>query len=118
MNYMQALRYITAKGKQKAILVYWGRLKAEKYDLFIKEVLWSEYKDEKMAGTGIVSRYLLQFALVDVATGEWITYSPTNYEYSEPLSTAEIGDITKQQIMQLRKKIYERAVADFVNRYK
>ncbi|EBC3061991.1 TPA: hypothetical protein ACIVHZ_003587 [Salmonella enterica subsp. enterica serovar Thompson] len=54
MNYMQALRYITAKGKQKAILVYWGRLKAEKYDLFIKEVLWSEYNNEKMAGTGIV----------------------------------------------------------------
>ncbi|EAA5430058.1 hypothetical protein ACI5QD_000110 [Salmonella enterica subsp. enterica serovar Falkensee] len=117
MNYMQALRYITAKGKQKVILVYWGRLKAEKYDLFIKEVLWSEYNNEKMAGTGIFS------LPVAICAGGCChrgvdTYSPTNYEYSEPLSTAEIGDITKQQIMQLRKKIYERAVADFVNRYK
>ncbi|EBX8629357.1 hypothetical protein DPK65_13740 [Salmonella enterica subsp. enterica] len=118
MNYMQALRYIAAKGKQKAILVYWGRLEAGKYDPVIKEVLWSEYKNEKTAGTGIVLRYLLRFALVDVATGEWVTYSPTNYEYSEPLPSTGTGDITEQQIMQLRKKTYERAVADFVNRYK
>ncbi|WP_244848897.1 hypothetical protein [Citrobacter sp. FP75] len=124
MNYMQALRYIAAKGKQKAILVYWGRLEAGKYDPVKKEVLWSEYKNEKMTGTGVVLRYLLRFALVDVATGEWATYSPTNYEYSEPLprtgtgTGTGTGDITEQQIMQLRKKTYERAVADFVNRYK
>lgn len=118
MNYMQALRYIAAKGKQKAILVYWGRLEIGRYDPVIKDVLWSEYKNEKLTGTGTVLRYLLRFALVDVATGEWVTYSPTNYEYSEPLSVTNVGDITEQQIMQLRKKAYERAVADFVNRYK
>lgn len=118
MNYMQALRYIAAKGKQKAILVYWGWLEAGKYDPVTKEVLWSEYKNEKLTGTGIVLRYLLRFALVDVATGEWATYSPVNYEYNESLTVAGVGDITEQQIMQLRKKTYEQAVADFVNRYK
>lgn len=117
MNYMQALRYVAAKGKQKAILVYWGRLEAGKYDPVIKEVLWSEYKNEKLAETGVL-RYLLRFALIDVATGEWATYSPTNYEYSAPLPATGTEDITEQQIMQLRKKTYERAVADLVNRYK
>lgn len=118
MNYMQALRYIAAKGKQKAILVYWSRLEVGKYSPVFKEMFWSEYKSEKLLGTGTVLRYLLRFALVDVATGEWATYSPMNYEYSESFPTTGGEDLTEQQIMQLRKKTNERAVADFVNRYK
>jgi len=118
MNYMQALRYIAAKGKHKAILVYWGNLEAGRLDPQTKEVNWSDYKNEKNIGTGIILRYLLRFALVDVATGEWATYSPANYEYSEPLQSTNAVDITKQQIMQLKKNTYERAVADLVNRFK
>ena len=118
MNYMQALRYIAAKGKQQAILVYWGELETGRFNSETKEFIWSEYKNEKVAGTGIVLRYLLKFALVDVATGEWAMYSPENYEHSEPLPVAGTADITEQQIMQLKKTTYERAVSNFVNRYK
>ncbi|ECD9611693.1 hypothetical protein FNZ18_20335 [Salmonella enterica subsp. salamae] len=118
INYMQALRYIAAKGKQKAILVYWGKLETGKYDPVTKNISWSEYKNEKLTGTGVIFRYLLRFALVDVATGEWATYSPVNYEYSEPVSIIGSNDITEQQLIQLKAKTYERAVTDFVNRYK
>lgn len=118
MNYMQALRYIAAKGKHKAILVYWGSLEAGRFEPQTKEVNWSDYKNEKNIGTEIILRYLLRFALVDVATGEWATYSPANYEHSESLQSTNGVDITKQQIMQLKKNTYERVVADLVNRFK
>lgn len=39
-NYMQALRYIGAKGRQKNIVVYWSELEAGKYNAAIKEVVW------------------------------------------------------------------------------
>ena len=118
MNYMQALRYIAAKGKYKAILVYWGNMESGRFDPKTKEVYWSEYKNDKEFGVGVILRCLLRFALIDVATGEWATYSPVNYEYIEPLQSTDAVDMTKQQIMQLKKKTYERAVADLVNRFK
>lgn len=118
MNYMQALRYIAAKGKQRAILVYWGRLETGRFDPVTKGVLWSEYKNEKLTRGDTIYRYLLRFAVVDVATGEWATYSPTNYEYSKQVSFTDFNGITEQQLIQLKAKTYERVVADFVNRFK
>ncbi|MCH0694099.1 hypothetical protein KVP97_09630 [Escherichia coli] len=76
---MQALRYVGAKGKQKAIIVYWSSLETGKYGADIKKVSWTEYRNDKYTGSGMVLRYLIRFALVDVASGEWSTYSPVNY---------------------------------------
>lgn len=85
-------------------MVCFGKLEAGKYDSMTINVFWLEYKNEKLTATGTIFRYLLLFALVDVATGEWATYSQMNYEYSEPLSVTSTGDITEQQLIQLRKK--------------
>ena len=67
-------------------------------------------------------RYLVRFTLVDVATGEWATWSPINYEYKvlPPLpGKKEVGppDVTEQQITQLKQKTYTAMVKDLVNRY-
>ncbi len=67
-------------------------------------------------------RYLVRFTLVDVATGEWATRSPVNYEYKvlPPLpdkNEASTTDMTEQQIMQLKQKTYKAMVKDLVNRY-
>ncbi|EDT2963681.1 hypothetical protein EL09_15325 [Salmonella enterica subsp. enterica] len=124
MNYMQALRYIGAKGKQKAIIVYWSDLEMGKYDADIKKVSWTEYKSDKYTGADMVLRYLVRFALVDVASGEWSTYSPANYEYTTtPVATGpgiapRAADATELQIKQLKQKTYESMVQDLVNRYK
>ena len=80
--------------------------------------MWSEYKNEKLTRGDTIYRYLLRFAVVDVATGEWATYSPTNYEYSKQVSFTDSNGITEQQLIQLKAKTYERVVADFVNRFK
>ncbi|EBS7635327.1 hypothetical protein CDR68_16380 [Salmonella enterica] len=121
MNYMQALRYIAAKGHQKAIIVYQGTLQSGKYDSALKSTVWSDYKNEKLSD--IVSmRYLVRFTLVDVATGEWATWSPVNYEFRVifPLvgkKDASTTDVTEQQITQLKQKTYAAMVKDLVNRY-
>lgn len=125
MNYMQALRYIAAKGHQKAIIVYQGTLQSGKYDAALKSTVWSDYKNEKL--TDVISmRYLVRFTLVDVATGEWATWSPVNYEYNvlPPVTVTGTGkketsttDITEQQINQLKQKTYAAMVKDLVNRY-
>ncbi|HGW3732435.1 TPA: hypothetical protein ACNH31_004054, partial [Citrobacter freundii] len=127
-NYMQAMRYIAAKGRQKAIVVYWDELEAGKYNSATKEVVWKKYAGEKLSGSSL--RYLIRFALVDVATGEWATYSPANFEsVTAPLivqtdvkakadaMTSEKTDITEQQIVSLEQKTCQMVIRDLVNRY-
>ncbi|ECF4921707.1 TPA: hypothetical protein ACPWZ0_002645 [Salmonella enterica subsp. enterica serovar Vietnam] len=127
MNYMQALRYIAAKGHQKAIIVYQGTLQSGKYDSALKSTVWSDYKNEKLKDN-VSMRYLVRFTLVDVATGEWATWSPVNYEYKvlPPVTGTGTGkketsttttDVTEQQITRLKQKTYAAVVKDLVNRY-
>lgn len=121
-NYMQAMRYVAAKGRHKTIVVYWDELEAGKYDSATKEVVWKKYIGEKLSGSSL--RYLIRFALIDVATGEWATYSPVNIEsVTVPLivktdtKTGEKTDITEQRIVNLEKKTCQMVVRDLVNRY-
>lgn len=119
MNWMQALRYIAAKGHQKAIIVYQDLLQSGKYDPTTKNTIWSDYKNEKLTDTTSL-RYLVRFTLVDVATGEWATWSPVNYEYNVTIpqtNKKEIIDTTDQQVSQLKQRTYALMVKDLVNRY-
>ncbi|MGC8085237.1 hypothetical protein ACP3XF_23900, partial [Escherichia coli] len=121
MNWMQALRFVAAKGHQKAIIVYQDTLQTGKYDTALKSTVWSDYKNEKLTNT-ISLRYLVRFTLVDVATGEWAAWSPVNYEYKvlPPFpgkNEASTTDMTEQQIIQLKQKTYKAMVKDLVNRY-
>ncbi|EHZ3052643.1 hypothetical protein K5O51_002463 [Salmonella enterica subsp. enterica] len=116
MNYMQALRYIAAKGQQKAVIVYWDTLQSGKYDTTTKTLVWSDYRNEKLSSTGSL-RYLVRFALVDVATGEWATWSPVNYEYNTLQPMTGKKPVTDEQIAQLKRKTFAAVVKDMVNRY-
>lgn len=120
MNWMQALRYIAAKGHQKAIIVYQDLLQSGKYDPVAKNTLWSDYKNEKVSDTTSM-RYLVRFTLVDVATGEWAAWSPVNYEYKvmPPLTEKKISTETiEQQITQLKQNTYASMVKDLTIRYR
>lgn len=121
MNWMQALRFVAAKGHQKAVIVYQDMLQSGRYDPVTKTTVWSDYNDEKLTDLASL-RYLVRFTLVDVATGEWATWSPVNYEYSvlPPLSgksKTSATEVTEQQIMQLKQKTYAAIAKDLVNRY-
>lgn len=118
MNYMQALRYIAAKGQQKAVIVYWDTLQTGRYDAATKTTVWSDYRGDTLSSSASL-RYLMRFALVDVATGEWATWSPINYEHSilQPLTGKILESMTESQISQLRQKTYAAVVKDLVNRY-
>ena len=121
MNWMQALRFVAAKGHQKAIVVYQNTLQAGKYDSELKSIVWSDYKNEKLTDA-ISLRYLVRFTLVDVATGEWATWSPVNYVYKvlPPLPAKKQNsatDVTEQQITQFKQRAYTSMVKDLVNRY-
>lgn len=120
MNWMQALRYVAAKGHQKAIIVYQDLLQSGKYDPATKNTLWSDYKSEKVSDTASL-RYLVRFTLVDVATGEWAAWSPVNDEYKvmPPLTDKKISnETTEQQITQLKQNTYASMVKDLTNRYR
>lgn len=116
-NYMQALRYVSAKGRHKAIVVYWGEMETGKYNSTAKEMVWKKYNGEKLVGASL--RYLIRFALVDVASGEWATYSPVNTELlAVPLTVKTDGtDATEQQIISLEQTTSKMVVEDLVNRY-
>ncbi|HEX4504018.1 MAG TPA: hypothetical protein VH187_23105 [Scandinavium sp.] len=116
MNYMQALRYIAAKGRQKTIVVYWEALQSGHYDVTTKSTQWSDYKSDKMADASSL-RYLIRFALVDVASGEWASWSPGNDEYIVPASQPSKPETTEQQLVQLKQKTYAAAVKDLTTRF-
>lgn len=120
MNWMQALRYIAAKGHQKAIIVYQDTLQSGKYDAATKNMVWSDYKNEKLTDNTSL-RYLVRFTLVDVATGEWATWSPVNYEDKMLLplpGKKNAAEATaERQFSQLKQKAYASMVKDLVNRY-
>lgn len=111
---MQALRYIAAKGRHKAIVVYWEDLEAGKYNSVTKEIAWKKYNGEKFPGLSL--RYLIRFALVDVATGEWATYSPVNTEVVVVPFTGK-ADATEQQIVSMKQNTCKMVVQDLVKRY-
>lgn len=116
MNYMQALRYIAAKGQQKAVIVYWDTLQTGRYDTTTKAMVWSDYRNEKSSSADSL-RYLVRFALVDVATGEWATWSSVNYEDNILKPLTKNTPITKHQIAQLKQKTFATVIKDLVNRY-
>lgn len=62
-------------------------------------------------------RYLIRFALVDVASGEWATWTPINYEYNVLQPQPGKIPLTETQIGQLKQKTYVAVVKDLVNRY-
>lgn len=117
-NYMQAMRYIAAKGRQKTIVVYWGELEAGKFNSETNSVSWKRYSGEKLIDSSL--RYLIRFALVNVATGEWAVYSPVNTESATLLSSGNKGESTEvyeQQIAILKQKACQMAASDLVSRY-
>ncbi|HEI8294636.1 TPA: hypothetical protein SLE00_004314 [Citrobacter koseri] len=116
MNYMQALRYIATKGQQKAIIVYWDTLQVGKYNAATKTTVWSDFRNETQSDS-VSLRYLMRFALVDVATGEWATWSPVNYEDNILQPLTGNTSVTEQQIAQLKQKTFSTVVKNLVNRY-
>ncbi|MIA50522.1 hypothetical protein D9I87_20725 [Escherichia coli] len=126
MNWMQALRFVAAKGHQKAIIVYQDMLQTGKYDSALKSTVWSDYKNEKLTDA-ISLRYLVRFTLVDVATGEWATWSPVNYESRvifppagiTKTSNKELSNdhVTEAQLFNLKQKTYVSMVKDLVSRF-
>lgn len=126
MNWMQALRFVAAKGHQKAIIVYQDMLQTGKYDSALKSTVWSDYKNEKLTDA-ISLRYLVRFTLVDVATGEWATWSPVNYESRvifppagiTKTSNKELSNdhVTEAQLFNLKQKAYVSMVKDLVSRF-
>lgn len=120
MNWMQALRYVAAKGHQKAIVVYQDTLQSGRYDAMTKNIAWSDYNNEKLTDS-ISLRYLVRLTLVDVATGEWATWSPVNYEFKVPaqLSGQKNGveANSEQLISQLKQRTYASVVKGLVDRY-
>ncbi|MEG1110169.1 MAG: hypothetical protein RSD49_15130 [Hafnia sp.] len=120
MNWMQALRYVAAKGHQKAIVVYKDTLQFGKYDAVTKNIVWSDYNNEKLTD-GMSLRYLVHLTLVDVATGEWASWSPVNYEFKVPAQLPGKKEVvetaSEQQISQLKQKTYASVVKGMVERY-
>ncbi|EMM5415419.1 hypothetical protein ACMWIM_000544 [Citrobacter amalonaticus] len=119
-NWMQALRYIAAKGHQKAIIVYQETLQSGRFDAATKSMVWSDFKAGKQPDSTSL-RYLVRFTLVDVASGDWATWSPFNYETKmltpQPGQKATADTVTEQQIVQLKQQTYAAMVKDLVARY-
>ncbi|EAS1758223.1 hypothetical protein BH012_13065 [Salmonella enterica] len=117
VNYMQALRYIAAKGRQKAIIVFWSALEVGKFNNETKAVQWEAWNSKNIPSGDYSLRYLTRVALTDVATGEWSVYSPSNVEMHNVHKEAVSSDSSSKIIEELKRNTYEWISKDLANRY-
>lgn len=117
VNYMQALRYIAAKGRQKAIIVYWSTLEVGKFNTETKSVQWETWNSKNVPSGDYSLRYLTRVALTDVATGEWSVYSPANVEMRNIHKELASTDSFSKIIDELKESTYDWVSKDLVNRY-
>lgn len=117
VNYMQALRYIAAKGRQKAIIVYWSTLEIGKLNTETKSVQWETWNSKNVPSGDYSLRYLTRVALTDVASGEWSIYSPSNVEMRNIHKELTSTDSSIKIIDELKQNTYEWISKDLANRY-
>lgn len=117
VNYMQALRYIAAKGRQSAIIVYWSTLELGKFDNESKSFQWTRWNKTELPAGDYALRYLIRVVLTDVATGEWSMYYPENIEIHPVRKEGSSSDVSKKIIEDLLSQTYEKVGKDIVGRY-
>ena len=98
------------------MIVYWDTLQLSKYVSTTKSTRWSDYRYEAVSDSASL-RYLIRFALVDVATGEWATWSPINYEHGIRHTLTGKKAVTEQELIQLKQKTFAAVVKDLISRY-
>lgn len=66
---MQALRFVAAKGHQKAIIVYRDTLQTGKYDSALKSTVWSDYKMKNSPTLSPALRYVSRWWMWQQVSG-------------------------------------------------
>ncbi len=117
VDYSTSLRLAAAKGGHHKIFVYWGMLESGHKDLATKTVSWFPFVGNLVPDETQQMRIRLKVAVVDVATGSWVTYMPSGFD-----DTATSAGLTRMasdqtQVQQLKEKSYLAAVDDLVKRY-
>jgi len=116
-SYANSLRLAAAKGGIETIVVYWGVLETGNKNLATKTVSWIPVAGKIVPDESQYMRIRLKVAVVDVASGQWETFSPETFE-----DTALSGRINRHasdqgQVALLKAKAYERAASELVARF-
>lgn len=117
VNYMRALRYIAAKGRQSAIIVYWSTLELGKFDNESKSFQWTRWNKTELPAGDYALRYLTRVVLTDVSTGEWSMYYPENIEIHPVRKEGSSSDMSQKIIEDLLSQTYVKVSKDIVGRF-
>jgi len=116
-SYAKALRYAAAKAGIDKIVVYWGMLETETKDLATKNVSWVPIVGWAIPDQTQEVRIRLKVALVDVKSGQWELFVPKVFEETAYSASLNREQSDRQQIAQLKNKVYQAAVESIVARY-
>lgn len=111
-SYIKTLRLAAAKAKQDKIVVYWGNLELGRFDQDNKTIVWDGYVSGNIPSSTKYLRYLIRFAIVDVKTGMWVMYSPTNNQNEFVNSSFKTYESDVLQINKIKEESYEFAAKD------
>jgi hypothetical protein len=116
-GYSKALRLAAAKAGIGKILVYWGVLESGTRNLATKSVSWVPIVGWAVPDKSQEVRIRLKVALVDVASGQWETFSPKAFDDAALSSVLSRKGSDQTQVALLKSKAYQAAVESTVARY-
>jgi len=117
-KYMKVLRLIAANSKQDKIIVYWGNLELGYFNDDNKVTVWRSYAGGKIDASVKYLRYLIRFAIVDVKTGMWVMYSPTNKQNEFVKYGFNALENNILQINKIKEEAYRFAVYNLFNQFR
>jgi hypothetical protein len=111
------LRMTAAQGGYETLLVVWGRLETQQQASVTKAVSWVPVVGWVLPDQSQKMRIRLHCAVIDVASGRWELFEPTEFEddADSAILTRESSD--QSQVARLKSLAYRQAAAEFVRRY-
>ncbi|MFN4275411.1 MAG: hypothetical protein ACK4FJ_03860 [Ferrovibrio sp.] len=116
-SYAQIFRLAAAKGGYETIMVYWGMLESATEGSGGKALSWLPIIGGSIPDQSQLMRIRLMVAVIDVASGQWETFTPEPFVDSSSSAERRRAISDQEQVAMLKGKAYKAAADTLVQRY-
>lgn len=116
-SYAQIFRLAAAKGGYETIMVYWGVLESATEGSGGRVLSWLPIVGGSIPDQSQSMRIRLMVAIIDVASGQWETFTPEPFVDSASSTERRRAVSDQEQVAVLKGKAYKAAADTLVQRY-
>jgi hypothetical protein len=116
-SYARTLRLAAARGKNQAIICYWGILETAQQDLATKQLSWVPIVGWTLPDEKQHMRIRLKMAVIDVQSGDWAMLYPQVFLDTGTSNLINRKNADQRQVHALKDKAYTTAAQQLVSAY-